>query len=420
MYRQGKGNRLIVYRSWCVALIVSVVVSGTAGCSSVQDVRVKLGSEVLLENRLDLLIGRNVGLLTNHTGRLPDGQTLAEALVKKNVHVSALFAPEHGFSGTAGAGEMTGDQKDSLTGIPVFSLYGGTRKPTPEMLRGIDILLYDIQDVGVRFYTYISTMGLAMEAAAEVGIPFVVLDRPNPQGGLRIDGPMMDDSLRSFIGAYPIPVVYGLTCGELALMITGEGWLSGGIKPEVIVIPMSGWTRNLLWDATGLPWIPPSPNIPDPETALAYPSTCYLESTRISEGRGTGEPFRLIGAPFLDSGRIKEALDAHRLEGVELTQASFTPTASKHEGVECHGIRVRVTNIKEFEPSTTALTILSTLLEKYPAETSLNRDGVERLLGSGALVDALLRGAEIDEMLPLVDGGMGEFREKRERYLLYP
>ncbi|MEK9136788.1 MAG: DUF1343 domain-containing protein, partial [Bacteroidota bacterium] len=227
-----------------------------------------------MSKELNLVKGKKVGLITNHTGRLSSGQHLVDTLLAQGISVVALFGPEHGVRGEAAAGEKVGDTIDAKTGIPVFSLYGKTRTPTSDMLRDVDVLVYDIQDVGARFYTYISTMGLCMKAAIESGIPFIVLDRPNPLGGLKVEGPILEDSLKSFVGMYPIPLVYGLTCGELAMMINGEGWLATSAKADLTVVRMEGWTRSMLWDDTGLSWIRPSPNIPTPVTALVYPGTC--------------------------------------------------------------------------------------------------------------------------------------------------
>lgn len=251
---------------------------------------VKLGNDVLVERHLQLLEGKRVGLIVNHTARLSSGQYLVDMLVQRGIVIVALFGPEHGIRGEGLAGEKISDTKDEKTGIPIYSLYGKTRKPTAEMLANVDMLVYDIQDVGVRFYTYISTMGLCMAAAAEKGIPFIVLDRPNPLGGEKVDGPILDDSLKSFVGMYPIPIVYGLTCGELAKMINAEGWfatkesgLLNRLKCNLTVITMEGWKRKMPWGDTGLEWVPPSPNIKSAQTALVYPMTCLIEATNISE-----------------------------------------------------------------------------------------------------------------------------------------
>ncbi len=255
---------------------------------------VKTGADILVERRLDLVKGKQVGLITNHTGRLSTGEFLVDALRARGVHVVALFAPEHGIRGQAQAGASVQNETDSATGIPVYSLYGATTRIQQSMLKGIDLLIYDIQGLPVRFYTYLSTMGLSMEAAAEAGIPFIVLDRPDPLGGQIVDGPIMQDSLKSFVGMYPLPVVYGLTCGELAQMINRERWLSNGVQANLTVVPVEGWTRGMSWGETGLTWYPPSPNIPTAATAFVYPATCFIEGTNLSEGRGTSQAVRSV------------------------------------------------------------------------------------------------------------------------------
>ena len=402
------------YRLCCGVFLVTVA----SIMSSCAQSKVQLGADVLIEKHLDLLAGKRVGLITNHTGRLSDGRLLKDVLLEKRVEVVALFAPEHGLLGKTGAGEEVGDDRDSA-GIPVYSLYGSTKKPTVEMLHSIDLLIYDIQDVGVRFYTYISTMGLAMEAAAEQRIPFVVLDRPNPLGGLRVEGPLMEDSLKSFLGLYPIPVVYGLTCGELALMIVGEGWLGSSVKPEVIVIAMEGWKRKMAWGETGLAWIPPSPNIPDAATALCYPATCYIEATNLSEGRGTGEPFRLIGAPFIDGESLAKSLESLAIPGVTFEASTFTPVSSKHKGSLCGGVRMRITNPASYQAVDTGLKLLQEIRRIYPDDVLVESSFLLRLLGSGSVVHSLLETSDQADTGATL-GDLEVFREKSLAYLLYP
>src|SRR5512147_368248 len=251
-------------------LIIFTLIGGQASTAQA----VSVGTDFLLKARLDLVSGKRVALIVNHTALTAEGIHLVDALRSRGVAVVRMFGPEHGVRGAAAAGEKVSDGFDSATGIPVTSLYGKIQKPTREMLRDVDILLYDIQDVGARFYTYISTMKLCMEAAAERGIPFVVLDRPNPLGGVLVDGPVLEDSLRSFVGCAPIPIVYGLTAGELARYLVGERLLARGPNPDLLVLPVEGWIRKEMWEGTGLQWIPPSPNLPTQASALAYPATC--------------------------------------------------------------------------------------------------------------------------------------------------
>ena len=253
-----------------------------SGASSV----VKTGGELLISSHLQELEGKRVGLVMNPTA-VVNGVHMLDTLMTLDVEITALFAPEHGFRGEAGAGEKIEDGVDQQTGLPVYSLYGDSRKPTPEMLEGIDILLFDMQDVGARFYTYHATMGLVIEAAADAGIPVWILDRPNPLGGDYVSGWIRDDEFSSFVGPYPIPVAHGMTLGELAGMMAGEGWLETDSDPILRVIEMDGWNRSMLWPATELPWIAPSPNLPTFEHAYVYLGTCLIEGTSLSEGRGT-------------------------------------------------------------------------------------------------------------------------------------
>ncbi|MBM4028131.1 MAG: DUF1343 domain-containing protein, partial [Planctomycetes bacterium] len=244
----------------------------------------------------DLFQGQRVGIIANHTSYDSTGKYVVEVFrALEGVRVVTLFSPEHGLRGTEEAGRKIAHDIDPVSGLPVHSLYGGTNKPTPQMLADVDVLVFDMQDVGARFYTYLYTMSLAMEAAAENGKKFVVLDRPNPINGTQLEGPVLEPKFATFVGLYPIPVRYGLTVGELARMVNGEGWLAKGIKADLTVVPLTGWRRGMWFDATGLRFIKPSPNMPDLETATIYPGLCLLEGTNLSEGRGTPKPFCQFG-----------------------------------------------------------------------------------------------------------------------------
>ncbi|HEX9656202.1 MAG TPA: DUF1343 domain-containing protein [Bacteroidota bacterium] len=381
---------------------------------------VKLGSDVLVEERLDILRDKRVGLITNQTGRLSDGTYLIDTLLSLGINVVALFGPEHGIRGEGAAGEKISDGRDSKTGVVVYSLYGATKKPTPQMLAEIDVLVYDIQDVGARFYTYISTLGLAMEAAAERGIPFVVLDRPNPLGGEKIDGPVLSDSLRSFVGMYPIPVVYGLTCGELARMINGELWLKDRISALLIVVPMRGWTRRMLWKDTGLGWIPPSPNIPFPETALVYPATCFFEATNVSEGRGTSRPFQTIGAPFIEGQTLAWQLEKSLDPATKVTPTEFTPTSSKHSKVHCRGVFFEVSDFVAFRPVAAGIHFIQTIRLLAPKDYVIRKKGLERLIGSSEVVQMILENEKPSVIMDSWLSQLQEYRRSASRYHLYP
>ncbi len=378
------------------------------------------GADRLLGRDFSLVRGKRVGIVTNASGRLSNGTYLVDTLRSRGVRVVALFGPEHGIRGNAPAGEQVGDSRDSATGIRVFSLYGGRTKPTRSMLRGVDVLVYDIQDVGVRFYTYLSTMTLAMEAAAEAGIPFVVCDRPNPIGFLPVDGPIRDDSLRSFVGWLPIPIVYGLTCGELARMINGERWLAKGIRANLHVVPLSGWTRTMRWDETGLPWIPPSPNIRTPEAAVAYPATCYLEALNVSEGRGTEHPFQTIGAPFLEAAPVWSAMTGLALPGVRWLPAEFTPVSSKYAGETCKGVTLRITEPGSVEPLGIALELLRVLLQAGGNSVTVNESWMNRLMGTPTVLRALRNGVDPDTIRRAWMPDLDHFRTISAKYVIYP
>ncbi len=381
---------------------------------------VRVGADVLLEKKLAVVRGKRIGLITNQSGLTARGEHILDALLARGIHVTALFSPEHGIRGTGEAGESVADSVDAKTHIPVFSLYGRIRKPTPDMLAGVDMLLYDIQDVGTRFYTYLSTLGLCMEAAAGKGIPIVVLDRPDPLGGLLADGPLLPDSLRSFVGMFPIPVVFGLTPGELAEMANGEGWLAGGVRAELTVIPMEGWTRSMEWSATGLRWVPPSPNIRTPESALAYPSTCYLEATNVSEGRGTDAPFQIIGAPFVD-GRDPAGLLSLSKPGVVLVKDTiFTPSSSKFRGARCSGISINLIMSDSLHPVTLGIRILSLLTRTCRDSFVVNRIGLSRLLGDPEALDRIAGGEDPDSIAAGWEPSLRAFSARSSRYHIYP
>ena len=416
MKKDSDGQQKIVRRisgPFVVLLFLMLPVASLYGA-------VKIGADLLVERHLDLLRGKRVGIVTNHTGRLSTGEFLVDVLRDHGITVVALFGPEHGVRGEVRAGETVRDTIDPRTGIPVFSLYGTISKPTPGMLTAVDVLIYDIQDVGARFYTFISTMALAMEAAAEHGIPFIVLDRPNPLGGLLIDGPVMEDSLRSFVGMFPIPIVYGLTCGELATMINQEGWLAEGKRADLVVIHMERWTRRMLWEETGLTWYPPSPNIPLPASAMAYPATCIVEATNLSEGRGTSRPFQLIGAPFVDGVRLCDALDSCRLPGVRFRQAAFVPAASKFQGDTCRGICIEVTENSVYRPTLVGLSLLREGLRLFPTDFRISRKSFLRLAGSATAFGSLSAGVPPMEIESAWLPKLEAYRAKASQYRVYP
>lgn len=397
-----------------IAFLATFLLSGTAVSPS--QPLVMTGADRVIADRGLMFAGKRVGLVTNHTGVLSDGRFLVDALLEAGVRVTALFGPEHGIRGAAAAGETVTDSIDAQSGVPVYSLYGKTSKPTPAMLGGVDILVYDIQDVGVRFYTYISTMKLCMEAAAEQGIPFVVLDRPNPLGDL-IDGPVIEDTLRSFVGIVRIPIVYGLTVGELATMINERGWLAGGVKAELEVVWMDGWTRSMRLTTS---WLPPSPNIKHPETMDLYPGTCLIEATNLSEGRGTDRPFHQFGAPWINGKKLAKRLNAAGLPGVRFEPTRFTPASSKYSGTSCHGVLATVLDPETFKPVLTGVAILTTLHAMYPDSLVIRRASLNRLFGISGGYSAIRDGQTADHIEQSWLAGLVEYRNMAARYRRYP
>lgn len=386
------------------------------GCNSSQSLEqgVKVGAEVLLENHLDALENKNIGLVMNPTARVDDTHML-DTLLALDVNVVSLFAPEHGFRGEAGAGETIEDGMHQETGLPIYSLYGDTRKPTPEMLQDVDILLFDMQDVGARFYTYNVTLGLVMEAAADSDAAVWVLDRPNPAGGTYVSGWILSEEYRSFVGAFPIPMAHGMTLGELATMMAGEGWLESSKPVDLKVIPMEGWNRSMKWPKTGLDWYPPSPNLPAFEHAHAYLGTVLFEGTNLSEGRGTDDPFLTIGSPntTLTEADIRNL--AQQFEGVALDSVSFTPRSipgkaikPKHLDQECHGVSIRITDHQVFEPVGFGVALLELMLSA--TEGGEMNDFIFKLAGSD----------EVREMNATTwDDDIQAFKDDRAPYLLY-
>ena len=391
---------------------------------------VRTGAHVLAEEEFARLAGQRVGLVVNHTALVDTTHLIDLVHAAPGVTLGALFGPEHGLRGTADAGEKVDDGIDDRTGAPVFSLYGETRRPTPEMLADLDVLVFDIQDVGARFYTYISTMGLAMQAAAEAGLDFVVLDRPNPLGGAYVGGFVLEPPHTSFVGQYPIPVAHGLTVGELARMIQGEGWLPGLDSLRLEVVEMAGWQRPMTWAATGLPWIRPSPNIPDAETALIYAGAGFFEAADASEGRGTETPFRLLGAPWADADALADTLNARGLPGVRFEPAHFTPRSipgmssnPKLEGEAVHGVRYVVTDADAFRSVEAGMHVLHAFYEQAEAagEDFIARpDWLTRLAGTERLGALLTSGARPEAIIAAWQAEVETFRRQRQPYLLYP
>lgn len=379
---------------------------------------IRPGIAVLLEDSLHLVAGRRVGLITNQTGVDASGHSSIDRIHEHpSVELVALFAPEHGIRGTADPGETVGDDVDAETGLPIHSLYGAVLSPTPGMLEGIDVLLIDFQDIGARYWTYVSTMTLAMEAAADQGIPVVILDRPNPIGGA-VQGNVLDPAFATFVGRYPVAMRHGMTLGELARYYHGEM----GIEGELHVAPVEGWRRNTPFAETGLPWIRPSPNMPDVESATHYPGTCLFEGTVLSVARGTEAPFQQIGAPWLDGEALAEAMNGYGLPGVRFEPVRFTPNApsdGKFDGVEVEGVRLVATSA-EYDPTQAAVALLVETRRMSGPRWGWLQAHFDRLAGTDRLRQAIDAGAGLVEIQSGWRDELEAFRRVRERYLIYP
>jgi len=371
------------------------------------------GLDVLQRDGFETLRGQRIGLITNHTGCNADGVSAVELLdAAEVVNLAALFSPEHGFAGKLDVAKID-NATDTETGLKIFSLYGETRKPTPEMLSTVDTLVFDIQDIGCRFYTYISTMGEAMQAAAEHGKRFVVLDRPNPINGSDIAGPMLDAGLESFVGFHSLPVRHGMTIGELAQMFRAELKLD----LDLTVVHVEGWQRSKYWDATGLTWINPSPNMRCLNQAVLYPGVGLMEMTNVSVGRGTDTPFEILGAPWMNGRKLAAALNSQQLPGVTYVPIAFVPDSSKFKDEKCEGVNIIITDRRTFEPLRSGFSIATTTRRLFPNDWKT--DGYLRLLKNQQTMDAVVRGDSATEVLEVAERGVEEFRKRRQQFLLY-
>jgi len=371
------------------------------------------GAESQARMGFPALRGSRLGLVANHTSRCSRGH-LADVLAEsETTHLVALFAPEHGFWGRQNA-EFPSRPHPHL-GLPVHSLYGAAVKPTPEMLAEAQALVFDVQGIGIRYYTYETTMRYCLEATAAARIPFVVFDRPNPLGGDIIEGPVLDQGRESFVGALAVPVRHGLTMGELALFT--RDWL--GLDAEVRVVRMEGWRRAMDHGDTGLPWVPPSPAMLTLTTARVYGGTCLCEGTNLSEGRGTPTPFEIVGAPFVPGPAAAAALEAANLPGVAWQPAEFRPERSKWAGRQCQGVRLSVKDPKAFRALTAGIQLLSVTRRLAPAEFTWNADHFDNLIGNTWVREWIERGSAAEEIVAAWRPGLEEFAELRRRYLLY-
>jgi uncharacterized protein YbbC (DUF1343 family) len=419
-----------------------------AGCQtmrtpkSTQRLPVKLGVEVLFEKHPELVRGKNVGLITNPTGLDSQLDSIIEIFrAHPEVKLTALYGPEHGVRGNAQAGEYVAFYFDEHFQLPVFSLYGQTHKPPANMMtnideymrtfdtkhegkqveagmmKSVDVMVFDLQDVGTRVYTYIATMAYAMQAAADADIPFIVLDRPNPINGVAMEGPILEyPEHSSFIGLYPIPLRHGMTAGELAQLFNDK-FLKKKVK--LTVVPMENWTRDEWFDETSLPWVMPSPNLPTLEAATVYPGQVIIEGTNLSEGRGTTKPFEMFGAPWIDGFILAEKLNALKLPGVKFREVWFTPTFSKFSGQQCGGCQLHVTDRNAYQSIATTLAILSVVKKTYGEKLELHASYFDKVMGTSTVREALERDEPTEKIVAGFAPGLAAFAKLREPYLLY-
>ncbi len=385
--------------------------SGSFGLN-VTEGTVLTGIDVLERDGFKQLAGMRVGLVTNHTVRDRAGRLTLDVLYKApNVKLVALFSPEHGIRATAD--EKVSDSKDEQTGLPIYSLYGDTRRPRPEQLKDLDALVFDIQDVGARFYTYISTLGYVMEEAAKAGRPVFVLDRPNPINGLQVEGPVADPDRLSFTAYHSIPVRHGMTIGELAQLFNQERKIGCDLR----VVKMEGWRRAMWFDQTNLTWVNPSPNMRSLTEATLYPGVGLLETTNLSVGRGTDTPFEVVGAPWIDGQQLASYLNSQRIAGVRFIPLRFTPASSVFSGEECSGINIVITDRDKFRPVQNGLEIAVALRKLYPAQWKV--DDYLRLLANGDTLERLKRGESTGDILRSWAAGLDSFQQNRRTVLLY-
>jgi len=378
------------------------------------------GLDVFLQSSYKAYKGKRIGLVTNMTG-LNKHLIPAIDLFSKHpdIQLTALFGPEHGIRGDAKEGEVVTSFTDPVTGLPVYSLYGDTRKPTEEMLENVDVMVFDLQDIGSRYYTYIYTMAHVMEACADYNKPLVVLDRPNPISGDTLEGNLVEENVRSFIGMFPIPNRHGMTIGELAHLFQGEF----DYTCDLTVVPMKGWKREMYFEDTGLLWVPPSPNTTTQDMMTLYPGTCLVEGTNLSEGRGTTKPFEWIGAPYIDGDVLAKALNERDIPGIIARPVTFTPTYQKHAGHLCSGVQLHVSNREQVHALKTGVLLLEVIAKLYPDafEFKINDNGkyfFDLLSGTKQLKNLILQG-DTESFFENCDRLLSQFNKKREQYLLY-
>ncbi|WP_020402509.1 exo-beta-N-acetylmuramidase NamZ family protein [Gracilimonas tropica] len=408
------------------AILLLLVFTGSMYIKAQEPAVVKTGIEVLAEQDFEPLKGKKVGLITNATGVNRKLRSTIDLIYNApGVELAAMYGPEHGVRGEFAAGDKVDTYVDKYTGVTVYSLYGETRKPTPEMLEGIDILVYDIQDIGVRSYTYISTMGLAMEAAAEHDIEFMVLDRPNPLGGNKVEGNIVEDGYFSFVSQFPVPYIYGLTPGEVAIMLNEEGWLQGGAQCELTVIEMEGWNRDMTFDETGLPWVPTSPHIPHEYSVYYYVSTGVMGELGVfSEGVGYTLPFQVFAAEWIDETELAKNMNALGLPGVRFRPIVFKPFYGRDEGKTLHGVQIHFTEYEKAELMKLQFYFMQVHHKMYPDvkvfEMGKNRWSMfDKVTGTDQIRKRFSKNYSVSDISDYLNKDITSFLEKSKNYYLY-
>jgi uncharacterized protein YbbC (DUF1343 family) len=410
MFRYG--FYLEAFLALIAAVFVAPGISAEVKTPNHVDGRAQLGIDTFEAMGSEALAGKRIGLITNQTGVDSKGARTIDVVARwKGTKLVAIFSPEHGIAGRADA--PVANATDPATGVPIYSLYGETRRPTDAMLKGIDVLIFDIQDAGVRFYTYITTMAYCMEEAAKHHIEFIVFDRPNPLGGDVIEGPMLDRDRLSFTGYFPMPVRYGMTIGELAEMFNAEN----KIGADLHVLTMMNWKRSETYEQTGLKWIPPSPNLRTLSATFLYPGVEILQAGGVSVGRGTDTPFELIGAPWIQGAELAAELNRRVVPGVKFQTALFTPDDGLYKGVYCQGVSIALTDRGALNSMRMGMEIADSLHRLYPKQFQLEK--INELLGSRATLEQLERGVEPARIVASWREDLDKFRAMREKYLLY-
>jgi uncharacterized protein YbbC (DUF1343 family) len=391
-------------------------------CTEKGNQNFKTGTDIFVENHLDLVNGKSIGLVVNHTSILSNGTHVLDTLLSLGVEISVIFSPEHGFYGNFERGKNILDSQ--IGNIPLLSLHGNLKKPTDDMLKDLDLIIYDIQDLGIRFYTYVSTLYYVLESAVENNIPMIVLDRPIPDGGVKIEGPVLKSGFNSFLGLTEIPVLYGMTTGELARFYLKE--FISRKSYDLNVIEMENWNRGMSWKDIGIKWIPPSPNIPDVQTALVYAGTCFLEGINISEGRGTKKPFIQFGAPFVSSEELINEMSSFVDETFNLYQVSFSPRSLKGQAENpkyvneiCYGISIKIKDELKFNAVAFGVNLIYTLHKLYPDELVFDNVHFDLLAGTDQLRKLILTNHTPEYIINSWQENLDTFRLIREMYLLY-